>query len=148
MTTHTLDKNNHHGGLDAKVIFGFWVFIVTDCIMFSGLFSTYAVLSHSTFGNIGVAQTASLPFVLVQTLLFLTSVLTLGFGVAASTRGNFNQTMLWLVITFALGAIFLSMGYHQLANLYTHGHTWRDSAFLSAYFTVIGLGIDPNIPCT
>lgn len=136
-----MHAHEHHGNklLDSKVIFGFWIFIMTDVIMFAALFATYAVLSGNTYGNIGIKQAASLPHILVQTLILLTSAFTYGIASVNSLKAGTNKTMLWLGITLLLGIAFFVMSYQGLAGLASSGHSWQKSAFLSAYFTLIGL---------
>jgi len=140
MTTNTHAHEHHETGLlNSKVIFGFWVFVMTDVIMFAALFATYAVLSGNTFGNIGVKQVASLNYVLVQTLIMIASAFTYGIAMVNSLRNNSNKTMTWLGITMLLGIAFFAMSYQGLDHLYATGHSWQKSAFLSAYFTLVGL---------
>ena len=145
MSTHAIKNDLHHAaveehahhGLDNKAIFGFWCCILTDLIMFAALFATYAVLEHNTFGNIGIRQTASLHFVLVQTLILLTSAFTYGLAIVASKKNAVNKVMLWMGVTALLGLSFLGLEYHQLSQLAQAGHSWRNSAFLSVYFSLI-----------
>ncbi|MDF2529153.1 MAG: cytochrome o ubiquinol oxidase subunit [Gammaproteobacteria bacterium] len=139
MSTNTLNNEHHHGHEDPgpKVTFGFWTYIMTDFIMFAGLFATYVVLRNSTYGGLSIKDITNLPFVLTQTLILLASTLSYGFCNVASRNGNKAQVNLWLVVTFLLGLCFAAMGYHQLAALVASGSNWQTSAFLSAYFTLI-----------
>ncbi len=139
MSTDALDHEHEHHDVASKVIFGFWVYILSDFIVFATLFATYAVLHNNTYGGIGIKGVATLPFVLVQTLVFLTSVFAYGKAHAALKRQAISNVMLWMTTTFLLGGIFLWMGLHQCAYLLNSGHSWHDSAFLSSYFTLIGL---------
>jgi cytochrome o ubiquinol oxidase subunit 3 len=137
MTTQTLHTEHHHDDSGSKAIFGFWLYIMTDFIMFAAVFATYVVLRNNTYGGIGVNQVASLPFVLTQTLILLASTLTCGFSKAASHNNNKSAVMLWMAVSFILGLVFVSMGFHQLACLVASGSSWQSSAFLSVYFTLI-----------
>jgi cytochrome o ubiquinol oxidase subunit 3 len=137
MSTETLHHEHHHVDPSSKTIFGFWAYIMTDFIMFAALFATYDVLRNNTYGGIGIGQVATLPFVLTQTLILLASTMTCGFSKAASHSGNKNASILWMTVTFILGLIFTSMGFHQLSCLVASGSSWQSSAFLSAYFTLI-----------
>jgi cytochrome o ubiquinol oxidase subunit 3 len=122
----------------SKTTFGFWVYLMTDCVLFATLFATYAVLQGGTFGGPDAKELFSMPFVLVETLLLLTSSFTCGLAMLAVRAGNKQQVLLWLAVTFLLGAAFLGMELHEFSQLVHEGHSWRSSAFLSAFFTLVG----------
>ncbi len=138
-STQAEHHHPHHHDAGPRVIFGFWIFILSDFIMFSALFATYAVLRNHSFGDITIKQIVDLPLITTQTLLLLASCLTYGFGLVAMHRGNHKKLLTWAGVTFVLGLAFVGMDYQQLAHLYRDGHTWQTSAFLSAYYTVVGL---------
>lgn len=121
-----------------KSNFGFWVYLMTDCVLFASLFATYAVLRNSTFGGPSGQELFSPPFILVETLILLTSSFTCGLAVLAARRGLLKQTLLWLAFTFVLGAAFLSMELTEFTQLVRDGDSWQRSGFLSAYFTLVG----------
>lgn len=121
-----------------KTIFGFWVYILTDCVLFASLFATYAVLRNGTAGGPSGAELFNMPYVLVETLLLLTSSFTSGMALLAATKRNKSVTLMWLGITFALGTIFVGMELHEFSNLVQDGNSWRRSGFLSAFFTLVG----------
>jgi cytochrome o ubiquinol oxidase subunit 3 len=123
---------------DDKNIFGFWVYLMTDCILFASLFATFAVLRHNTFGGPGGSVLFSLSFVLAETLILLTSSFTCGIGILAARQGRKNQTLLFFAITFLLGAVFLGLELHEFTKLAHDGDSWRRSGFLSAFFTLVG----------
>jgi cytochrome o ubiquinol oxidase subunit 3 len=123
---------------DSKTLLGFWVYIMTDCVLFATLFATFAVLRHNTFGGPGAAELFSLPFVLAETLILLTSSFTAGLGLLSAHRGNKRNVLLWFGITFALGLAFLGLELHEFAKLAHEGNSWRRSGFLSAFFTLVG----------
>lgn len=123
---------------DEKSLFGFWVYIMTDCVLFATLFATYAVLQGNTFGGESAAELFSLPFVLVETLLLLTSSFTCGLALLAVHRGDKRQVMAWFAVTFALGAAFLGMELYEFSHLIHEGNSWQRSGFLSAFFTLVG----------
>lgn len=122
---------------DRKML-GFWIYLMTDCVLFAGLFATYAVLRGNTFGGPGGADIFSMPYILVETMLLLTSSFTVGLAILAAARGLKKQAMVWLAATFILGAAFLGMELYEFAELAAEGHSWQASAFLSAYFTLVG----------
>lgn len=130
--------HDHHHDATAKTAFGFWVYLMTDCILFATLFATYAVLQGNTYGGPSGKDLFDLPFVLVETLLLLTSSFTCGLAMLAIPRKANQRVMLWLAATFLLGAAFLGMELYEFQHLATHGHGWSTSAFLSAFFTLVG----------
>jgi cytochrome o ubiquinol oxidase subunit 3 len=121
-----------------KTIFGFWVYIMTDCVLFATLFATYAVLHNNTAGGPAAVQLFSMPFVLAETLILLTSSYTSGLGLLAAHRGKVNAVLMWFIITFLLGAAFLGLELHEFSSFVAEGHSWRTSGFLSAFFTLVG----------
>lgn len=127
-----------HSAEDAKTVFGFWVYLMTDCVLFASLFATFAVLRHNTFGGPSGAELFSLPFVLIETLLLLTSSFTCGLAVLAARRGNKNQVLALFGLTCLLGLAFLSMELSEFSHLAAEGNSWRRSGFLSAFFTLVG----------
>ena len=141
MKTHDLheEHDQHHEDPASKTLFGFWIYIMTDAILFATLFATYAVLHHNTYGGPGIGQVACLPHVFIQTLVFLVSSVTYGLSFAAFHSARKKQFMLWLGITFLLGLGFLGMQMHEFANILHSGYSWQSSAFLSTYFTLMGI---------
>ncbi|MCP5491639.1 MAG: cytochrome c oxidase subunit 3 [Chlamydiales bacterium] len=129
--------HEHHDPYE-KTIFGFWVYLLTDFIMFATLFAVYAVLRDSTFGGPGAKDLFNLPLVLVQTLLLLGCSLTSGVASVYAHRGNKNGTLLYFAITFALGFIFLWMGLADFHRLIAMDASWKVSGFLSGYFSLVG----------
>lgn len=121
-----------------KSTFGFWIYIMTDCVLFATLFATYGVLRNNTAGGPGGGELFSMPFVLIETLLLLTSSLTVGLAVLAAHGKQKRAALAWLSATFVLGAAFLGMEVYEFAKLIAEGHSWQASAFLSAYFTLVG----------
>jgi cytochrome o ubiquinol oxidase subunit 3 len=116
---------------------GFWIYLMTDCVLFAALFATYAVLKSGTAGGPGGAELFDLPFVLLETIVLLTSSFTIGMALLASVRGLRKQTLVWLFVTFALGIFFLALEISEFAILIAEGNGPQRSAFLSAYFTLV-----------
>lgn len=123
---------------EAKTYFGFWIYLMTDLILFASLFATYAVLRNNTNGGPGGAELFSLPYVFIETLLLLTSSFTSGLALLALHRNNKNAALILFGITFVLGAAFLGMEIAEFSQLVREGHSWSSSGFLSAYFTLVG----------
>lgn len=139
MTTHALHDESHHDDVSSKVIFGFWIYIMTDAILFAALFATYAVLHNNIWNGPGIQQIATMPYVMVQSLVLLTSVFTYGLSSVALHRGHKKGIFFWLAITFLLGLVFLGFEWQQFANLLQHGNSWQTSAFLSIFFSLVGI---------
>ncbi|HUC87548.1 MAG TPA: cytochrome o ubiquinol oxidase subunit III [Candidatus Binatia bacterium] len=123
---------------DDKATFGFWVYIMTDCVLFASLFAVYAVLHNNTFGGHTGKQLFSLPYALGETMVLLTSSFTCGLAVLAAQRRNKNQVLFWLGVTFLLGLTFLGLEIHEFRDLVISGNSWRRSGFLSGFFTLVG----------
>jgi len=123
---------------DGKTLFGFWAYIMTDCLLFASLFATYAVLHGNTAGGESGRDLFSLPYILVETFALLTSSFTCGLAMLAANRHAKRQTALWLGITFALGLVFLVMELTEFGRLAREGNGWQRSGFLSSYFTLVG----------
>lgn len=129
---------SHEAAANDRVAFGFWVYLMTDLLMFAVLFATFAVLRDSTHGGPAGRELFSLPFVLAETLLLLMSSFTAGIGMWAARQGYKNQVLLWFGTTFLLGLGFLGMELVEFTELIHEGHTWQSSASLSAFFTLVG----------
>lgn len=121
-----------------KKTLGFWIYLMTDLILFASLFATFAVLRGQTFGGPSGHDLFDMPFVLSETMILLTSSFTAGLAVLGSNRGYKKQTIVWLVITFVLGATFLTLELTEFTNLAAEGNSWQRSAFLSSFFTLVG----------
>jgi cytochrome o ubiquinol oxidase subunit 3 len=121
-----------------KTLFGFWVYLMTDCVLFATLFATYAVLHNNTFGGLAGKELFSLPYVLAETLILLTSSYTCGLAMLAAHRGDKKQVIAWFSLTFLLGLSFLTMEVTEFRQLVIDGNSWRRSGFLSSYFTLVG----------
>jgi cytochrome o ubiquinol oxidase subunit III len=135
-TPHEHYPDTHHDTY-SKTIFGFWLYLLTDFMLFAALFATYGVLSKSTFGGPSASELFDLPFALVQTLLLLTSGLTSGLATACAHRKNKRWTVIFFSITCFLGIAFLWMETTQFSWLIQEGSSWKTSAFLSAFFTLV-----------
>lgn len=123
---------------DSKTVFGFWLYLMTDCIVFASLFAVYAVLHNSTAGGPNAAELFSMPFVLTETLMLLTSSFTCGLAILAARSNDKQQVLFWFFVTFLLGLAFLSMELTEFRHLAIEGNSWRSSGFLSAFFTLVG----------
>lgn len=137
LTAERLQLREEHAASDDKTLFGFWVFIMTDCILFASLFATYAVLHVNTFGGPSGKELFGLPFVLTETLILLTSSFTCGLALLAAHKRNKKQVIGLFAITFLLGIAFLALELTEFRHLAAEGNSWRRSGFLSAFFTLV-----------
>jgi cytochrome o ubiquinol oxidase subunit III len=132
------ELENHEAASDDRAGFGFWVYLMTDLLMFTVLFATFAVLRNNTFGGPTGRELFNLPSVLAETLILLTSSFTAGLGMLAARRGNKNQTLVWFGITLLLGVAFLVLELKEFTEFVREGYTWRTNASLSSFFTLVG----------
>lgn len=121
----------------ANKVFGFWIYLMSDCILFATLFSTYAVLVNGTAGGPTGKEIFELPFVLVETFCLLFSGVTYGMTMLAVNCGNNTRVKDWLVLTFLFGLGFISMELIELHQLIITGLGPERSAFLSSFFVLI-----------
>ena len=120
------------------VSFGFWLFLVSDIIIFSALFAAYAVLSLQTAGGPSGAQLFDLRHVFAETSCLLISSFTCGLCMLAVARRRRTMTYLWATVTFLLGLSFIALELSEFARMIASGATPARSAFLSAFFTLVG----------
>jgi cytochrome o ubiquinol oxidase subunit III len=122
---------------DAK-IFGFWVYLMTDLVIFASLFACYLVLHQNTFGGPTARELFHFPSVLAETLLLLTSSFTCSLGMLAVHRHQRSIANLLFGLTFLLGAAFLYLELVEFADFIEKGAGPGRSAFLSSFFTLVG----------
>jgi cytochrome o ubiquinol oxidase subunit 3 len=127
-----------HEEVASRTTLGFWLYLMTDCVLFAALFATFAVLRNSTDGGHSGAELFSLPYVLAETLILLTSSFTAGMAVLAAQRKDRQLVLTWFAVTFMLGLSFLAMEVAEFHNLIAEGSSFTRSAFLSAFFTLVG----------
>jgi cytochrome o ubiquinol oxidase subunit 3 len=120
------------------VAYGFWIFLLSDIVMFAALFASYAVLVHATAGGPTGAQLFNQTTVAIETACLLVSSYTCGLMSLAVNSRNRLGTYLGALITFALGVAFLTLEIREFADMIAHGATPQRSAFLSAFFTLVG----------
>jgi cytochrome o ubiquinol oxidase subunit 3 len=131
-------KNDLTVSRSDKTLFGFWVYLMTDVVLFASLFATFMVLRNNTFGGPSSSELFSLPYVLVETMILLTSSFSAGLGLLAAYRGDRKHFLVLFGITFLLGLLFLGLELNEFNNLINEGHGWSASASLSAFFTLVG----------
>lgn len=134
---HEPFPDTHHD-LYSRTLFGVWLYLLSDLILFGALFATYAVLRQSTFGGPSAADLFDLSHAFIQTLILLISSMTVGLGGAYAHRKEKNKAIALFGITFLLGVVFVGMELGEMSRLIASGNSWKRSGFLSGYFTLIG----------
>jgi cytochrome o ubiquinol oxidase subunit III len=132
------DFPDPHQDLYDKNVLGFWIYLMTDCLIFASLFATYAILHKATFGGPSSHEIYDLKTALIETIFLLCSSFTCGLGILSAQRSKKAWAFFWLAIAFLFGASFVATELHEFISLVNKGHTWRVSAFLSSYFTLVG----------
>ena len=127
--------DHHH---ESATPIGFWIYLMSDCIIFATLFATYAVLGYNYAGGPAPHDLFEPGFVAIETALLLFSSITFGVAMLKAEGGNLNATTLWLVITgiFCLG--FIGMEIYEFRHLIHIGAGPERSGFLSAFFLLVG----------
>ena len=141
MTTQVLSHHAHvaHGHDDgSKTLLGFWIYLMSDCLIFSVLFATFGVLAGGTAGGPDGKTLFDLKYVFWETMLLLVSSFTFGLAMLNMHAQRKRRVIGWLLVTFALGAGFIGMELFEFAHLIHEGAGPGRSAFLSAYFTLVG----------
>jgi cytochrome o ubiquinol oxidase subunit 3 len=140
---HGGDETTGHGegGPASKriiVAYGFWIFLLSDIVMFSGFFAAYAVLAKETAGGPSGRDLFDQTNVAIETALLLASSFTCGLGSIASYRRDLFRTQLWLFVTGLLGLAFVILELREFADMIAHGAGPQRSAFLSSFFALVG----------
>lgn len=124
--------------VSSKTQLGFWIYLMTDLVLFATLFATFAVLRESTFGGPSGKELFDMPFVLSETIILLTSSFTCGLAIIALHRQQKTQLLVWLTVTFVLGVSFLILELTEFRSLIHEGNGWQRSGFLSIFFALVG----------
>src|ERR1700722_9615695 len=130
------ESHDDHGA--SNTVLGFWVYLVTDCIIFASLFAVFAVMGHQFAGGPTGQSLFDIQGVALETAILLLSSITFGFGMLAAHKGKTNTLLAWLGITFLLGVAFIGLEIHEFSVLIAQGAGPDRSAFLSAFFTLVG----------
>ena len=134
----TVAGHPEHHDMEAIRSLGFWMYLMSDLIIFAALFATYVVLSHNFAGGPTGKELFDLSFVLIETMLLLCSSAAYGLAMTAMHARDARRALLGLGLTFLLGLGFLSMEVHEFAKFIHEGAGPQRSAFLSAFFTLVG----------
>ncbi|WP_298965713.1 cytochrome o ubiquinol oxidase subunit III [uncultured Roseibium sp.] len=118
--------------------FGFWIYLMTDAVIFALLFATYAVLANNSAAGPTSNDVFELSHTALETALLLLSSLTFGFATIAMTLGRSGRVVFWLIVTLLLGVCFLAMEFVEFQGMLEKGAGPEVSGFLSAFFTLVG----------
>ena len=127
----------HHHDAASTAQLGFWVYLMSDCLLFAALFATYSVLHVRTAGGPTPQSLFDLPYVLAETVFLLVSSFTCGLATLAMGRRSRGATLGWLAVTFALGLAFVGMEVREFAHMVADNAGPDRSAFLSSFFTLV-----------
>ena len=130
------DEHPHPPG--ASTMLGFWLYLMSDCLIFAMLFAAYGVYGGATAGGPGPRELFELPLVAVNTAMLLLSSITYGFAMIATDEKRQGATLGWLAATGLFGAAFLGIELYEFSNLIHEGAGPHRSAFLSSFFTLVG----------
>lgn len=128
--------HDHHP--ENGTLIGFWLYIMTDCLVFATLFATYGVVGGAFAGGPSPATLFELPTVAINTAMLLLSSITYGLAMLAMVRDRRQQTLAWLAITGLFGLLFVGLELKEFAHFIDVGAGPQRSAFLSAFFALVG----------
>ena len=129
-------REEHHP--ENGTLLGFWLYLMSDCLVFAALFAVYGVLGRNYAAGPNGAELFNLPLVAVNTSLLLLSSITYGFAMLEMQRRRLGSVMLWLAITGLLGAGFIGLELYEFNHLIHEGAGPQRSAFLSSFFALVG----------
>ena len=132
------DPNEHEHAAGGSTMLGFWIYLMSDALLFASIFATFGVLGTAYAGGPTPKEIFELPLVALNTAILLVSSITFGFAMLAMEPGKVRQTQFWLGITALLGASFVAVELYEFAALIHEGATPHRSGFLSAFFTLVG----------
>ncbi|MBA5724148.1 cytochrome o ubiquinol oxidase subunit III [Candidatus Liberibacter sp.] len=131
------DRDNHSDNNNGTQL-GFWIYLMSDCLMFSVLFITYAVIGHNYAVGPAPIDLFDIGNILIATFVLLCSSMTYGFAMLCSEKRLVDKTVFWLLATAFFGVFFVVMEVHEFWHLISIGATPQRSAFLSAFFALVG----------
>jgi cytochrome o ubiquinol oxidase subunit 3 len=129
----TEDEHAHN-----STLLGFWIYIMSDTLIFAALFATFGVLRHRYAGGPTAAEVLDIPGVALNTAMLLVSSITCGFAMLEMQKRKRGSTLFWLAVTGLFGAAFVGLELHEFATMIAEGATPQRSAYLSAFFTLVG----------
>jgi cytochrome o ubiquinol oxidase subunit 3 len=133
---YVADEHDHPPG--QSTMLGFWLYLMSDCLIFAMLFATFGVLGTSYAAGPGPKDLFDLKLVALNTAMLLFSSITYGFAMLEMQKGKVGSTQMWLAITGLFGLAFLSIELYEFHHMIHEGAGWWRSAFLSSFFTLVG----------
>ncbi len=133
---HLAEEPHHPEG--SSTMLGFWIYLMSDCLIFAMLFAAFGVLGGAYAAGPAPKDLFDLELVALNTAMLLFSSITYGFAMLAMVKGRVGQTQGWLAVTGLFGLCFLGIELYEFAHLIHDGATPQRSAFLSAFFTLVG----------
>lgn len=130
------EPHDHEEGASTNI--GFWVYLMSDCLMFAVLFATFGVLGANYAAGPGPKDLFDLELVALNTAFLLLSSITYGFAMLAMVRNNLSGTIRWLTVTLVFGLLFLAVEIYEFHHLIHLGAGPQRSAFLSSFFALVG----------
>ncbi|UJW77175.1 cytochrome o ubiquinol oxidase subunit III [Rhizobium sp. SL42] len=130
-----LEEDHHPEG---STMLGFWLYLMSDCLIFAVLFATHAVLGRNYAAGPSPADLFDLPLVAINTAMLLLSSITYGFAMLQMERNARMETIFWLGVTGLFGLTFLGLELYEFYHLIQEGAGPGRSAFLSSFFTLVG----------
>ncbi|KQW83901.1 cytochrome o ubiquinol oxidase subunit III [Brevundimonas sp. Root1279] len=132
------EEGEHHAEThDSPTLLGFWIYLMSDALIFATLFATYGVLATAYAGGPTPSDFFNLPLVALNTAFLLISSITYGMAMLAMQDGKKGGTQAWLAITALFGIAFISVELYEFAHMFHEGATPQRSAYLSAFFTLV-----------
>jgi cytochrome o ubiquinol oxidase subunit 3 len=127
-----------HSDTAANQAFGFWIYLMTDLVLFASIFATFAVVGRNYAGGPTGKELFDLRYLFVETMFLLFSSATCGLAMLALQNDRKDSVLMWLAVTFLLGFGFICMEINEFYHMITDGNGPQRSAFLSAFFTLVG----------
>ena len=134
---YVIEEDGHPHEPGGPTLLGFWIYLMSDALIFATLFATYGVMSSSFAGGPTPREIFELPLVALNTALLLVSSITYGFAMISMQEGKLGGVKFWLVATALLGIGFVGLELYEFSKLIEEGATPQTSAFLSAFFTLV-----------
>jgi len=132
------ELEEHHHPEGGSTMLGFWIYLMSDCLIFAMLFAAYGVLGGNLAAGPGPKDLFDLKLIALNTAMLLFSSITYGFAMLAMEKNDRARTQLWLLVTAAFGAAFLYIELYEFSHLIHEGATPMRSGFLTAFFSLVG----------
>ena len=132
---HAHDADHSH---DTGTMLGFWLYLMSDCLIFGVLFAVHAVVGQNFAGGPAPADIFEIDMILLSTFMLLFSSITYGFAVINMQQRKLRNTALWLIVTGVFGAAFLGLEVREFLHLWSIGAVPMESAFLSSFWLLVG----------